>query len=77
MDSEEAQEAYRRRAEVAEFPNACLKERMGLRKFRLRGLNKARLELLWAVLAYNVKHWIRLVWRRAVSGSGLQPVGAV
>jgi len=77
MDSEEAQAAYRRRAEVAEFPNACLKERMGLRKFRLRGLNKARLELLWAVLAYNVQHWIRLVWRRAASGSGLQPVGAV
>ena len=77
MDSEKAQAAYRRRAEVAEFPNAWLKERMGLRKFRLKGLNKARSELLWAVLAYNVKHWIRLVWRRAVCGSGPQTAVAV
>ncbi len=64
MQSARAQAAYRRRAEVAEFPNACLKERIGLRKFRLLGLPKARLELLWAVLAYNVGHWIRLVWRK-------------
>ena len=75
MQSEEAQALYRRRAEVAEFPNAWLKERMGLRKFRGKGLHKARSELLWAVLAYNVKHWIRLVWRSA-SAQGAQPVWA-
>lgn len=71
MQSAEAQAAYRRRAEVAEFPNACLKERMGLRKFRVKGMPKARSELLWAVLAYNVGHWIRLVWRRTVPAAGL------
>ena len=64
MESEEAQAAYGKRAEVAEFPNAWLKERIGLRKFRLRGLRKARDELMWSLLAYNVAHWIRLVWRR-------------
>lgn len=63
MQTERAKAAYRRRSEVAEFPNAWLKERFGLRKFRLRGLRKARTELLWAVLAYNVRHWMRLVWR--------------
>lgn len=63
MASERARAAYRRRAETAEFPNAWLKERFGLRKFRVRGLVKARAELLWAVLAYNIQQWIRLVWR--------------
>ena len=57
-----AKEAYRRRSEVAEFPNAWLKERFGVRKFRVRGLRKARSELLWAMLAYNVRVWIRLAW---------------
>ncbi len=76
MQSEEARAAYRRRAEVAEFPNACLQERMGLRKFRLRGLPKARSELLWAVLAYNVGHWIRLVWRKTAPAAGLAAAAA-
>lgn len=62
METERARAAYRRRSEVAEFPNAWLKERSGLRKFRLRGLEKARTELLWAALAYNVRQWIRLAW---------------
>ena len=64
MESKEAQAAYGKRAAVAEFPDAWLKERLGLRKFRLRGLRKARDELLWSLLAYHVAHWIRLLWRR-------------
>lgn len=75
IESEEAQAAYRRRAEVAEFSNAWLKERMGLRKFRGRSLHKARSELLWALLAYNVKHWIRLLWSSAPADAA-QPVWA-
>lgn len=63
METERARTAYRRRSEVAEFPNAWLKERFGVRKFRLRGLRKARIELLWAVLAYNVRQWMRLTRR--------------
>lgn len=65
MESERARAAYRRRSETAEFPNAWLKERFGVRKFRVRGLRKARAELLWAMLAYNVKQWVRLAWRGA------------
>jgi len=63
MESERARAAYRRRSEVAEFPHAWLKERFGVRKFRVRGVRKARAELLWALLAYNVQQWVRLVWR--------------
>lgn len=67
MESETAKAAYRRRSETAEFPNAWLKERFGVRKFRVRGLLKARAELLWAMLAYNVAQWVRLVWREPLA----------
>ncbi len=64
MGTEESKAIYRRRGEVAEFPNAWIKEKLGLRKFRVRGMAKAESELLWACLTYNILQWIRLVWRR-------------
>lgn len=63
MKQAAAQEIYRLRGAVAEFPNAWIKEKLQLRKFRLRGLRKAGTELLWACLTYNLLQWIRL--RRA------------
>jgi transposase len=63
METEAAQQAYRKRAPVAEFPNACLKERYGLRQFLLRGLPKVKLETLWAALTFNVQQWTRLCWK--------------
>ena len=36
---------------------------MGLRQFRVRGLAKVLLEVLWACLTYNIQQWIRLSWR--------------
>jgi hypothetical protein len=62
MESEESKAAYRRRGEVAEFPNAWIKDKLGVRKFRVRGLLKAGSELLWACLTYNVMQWVRLSW---------------
>ena len=63
MQTEEAKQIYRRRGEVAEFPNAWIKDKIGLRQFRLRGLMKVGMEVLWACLTYNIKQWIRLCWR--------------
>jgi len=63
MASESAREIYKQRSQVAEFPNAWIKEKFGLRKFRLRGLIKVRIEALWACLTYNICQWIRLCWR--------------
>jgi transposase len=60
MATEQAKAIYKRRGPVAEFPHCWIKERIGLRKFRLRGLVKAGTELLWAVLTYNFMQWIRL-----------------
>jgi transposase len=66
METEGAKAIYRQRGAVAEFPNAWLKDKLGLRQFRLRGLVKVRLEVLWATLTYNIQQWIRLSWRPAL-----------
>ncbi len=63
METPEAQAIYRERAGVAEFPNAWIKDKIGLRQFRLRGLAKVTLESLWACLTYNVCQWIRICWK--------------
>lgn len=63
MESPRAQEIYKQRGPVAEFPNAWIKDKLGLRQFRLRGLDKVGLEALWVSLTYNVMQWIRFCWR--------------
>ena len=62
MQTDQAKQIYRTRAQVAEFPNAWIKEKLGLRRFRLRGLTKARIEAVWACLTYNIQQWKRLCW---------------
>ena len=69
MQTPEARAIYKQRAEVAEFPNAWIKEKLGLRRFRLRGLVKVGLETLWACLTYNIQQWIRLCWRPSLAGA--------
>ncbi len=59
MQTAEAMAIYRKRSEIAEWPNLWIKEKLGLRKFRLRGLLKAGTELLWVCVTYNL-----LLWRR-------------
>ena len=66
MSHSEMQAVYRQRAQIAEFPNAWIKEKLGLRQYHVRGLRKATLETLWAVLTYNIQQWIRLRWRQQV-----------
>jgi hypothetical protein len=63
METEWARTIYKQRSAVAEFPNAWIKEKFGLRQFRLRGLIKVRIEALWACLTYNICQWVRLCWR--------------
>ena len=63
METDEGKKIYRQRGPVAEFPNAWIKDKIGLRQFRLRGLVKVGMEVLWAALTYNIKQWIRLCWR--------------
>jgi transposase len=63
MTTPESYRLRRLRSQVAEFTNAWLKEKLGLRRFHVRGLTKVRSETLWAVLTYNLQQWIRLRWR--------------
>jgi transposase len=63
MKGEEARKKYRQRGAVAEFPNCWIKEKFGMRKFRLRGWRKATTEAIWGVIAYNAAQWVRLSWR--------------
>ena len=62
MQTAQAKAVYRLRGAVAEFPNAWIKAKLGLRQFHVRGLAKVRSEALWAALTYNVQQWIRLRW---------------
>ena len=63
MQTEAAKAIYRLRGPVAEFSNAWIKAKIGLRQFSVRGLLKAGMETLWACLTYNIQQWIRLSWR--------------
>ena len=67
MQTEEAKQLYRRRPQIAEFANAWIKDKLGLRQFRLRGLFKVQTECVWAVLTYNIQQWIRLSWRERLA----------
>jgi transposase len=69
MQTEQAKQIYRTRAEVAEFPNGWIKEKLGLRRFRLRGLKKVDMEAVWAAVTYNIQQWIRLSWRPNVAAA--------
>lgn len=63
METEEAKDIYRQRGSVAEFTIMWIKTKTGLRQFCVRGVNKVRMECIWACLSYNIKQWIRLSWR--------------
>lgn len=60
MATEEAQRIYKQRAPLVEFPNAWIKQKLGLRRFATRGLAKAGCEALWAALTFNVQRMFRL-----------------
>jgi len=67
MATEEAQQRYRRRSQIAEFPNAWIKTKLGLRQFHVRGLGKVKTELLWACFTYNLQTWIRCMKQKSLT----------
>jgi transposase len=60
MGTAEGKAVYRRRAAIAEFPNADCRNR-GLLQFRVRGRVKAKAQALWHALAFNFLRLGRLV----------------
>jgi transposase len=60
MATEEAQQIYAQRSQIAEFPHAWIKERCGLRQFRCHGRLKVTMEATWACLSYNLARWFSI-----------------
>ena len=60
METPEAKAVYKQRSQVAEFPFAWIKEKLGLRRFHVRGAIKAGIEALWVCLTFNIQAWLRL-----------------
>jgi transposase len=61
MGTPEAQEIYKRRPSIAEFPNAVFRNR-GLRQFLVRGLEKVKSTTIWHVFAFNFTRLQTLGW---------------
>jgi transposase len=55
MRSPEGRKTYARRKWIAETPFAVLKTFLRLRQFLLRGLEKVKIEWLWACTAFNLR----------------------
>jgi hypothetical protein len=54
MQDPVVQQLYRKRKQLAEFPNMRIKSGWGFRRFRLRGLQKVTQETFWMVLAFTL-----------------------
>lgn len=59
MQTPEGKAVYKQRSQVAEFPFAWIKEKLGLRRFHVRGLDKSGTEALWVCLTFNIQAWMR------------------
>jgi transposase len=55
MRTAQGKAVYNQRMHIAETPFAIIKSILGVRRFLLRGLEKARTEWLWVCTAYNMR----------------------
>ena len=60
MKRPEALAIYKKRAPLAEFPNAWIKTKLKLRRFATRGLEKVSCEARWAALTFNLQRLFEL-----------------
>jgi len=61
METVEAKALYKERS-LGEFPNCWIKEKLGLRRFHVRGLAKVKIEAFWYAITYNLQLWRRKRW---------------
>ena len=60
MRRPEALTVYKKRAPLAEFPNAWIKTKFKLRRFATRGLARVQCEATWAALTFNLQRMFKL-----------------
>lgn len=65
------QALYKKRKQVAEYPNMRIKSDWRLDQFRLRGLKKVTQEAFWMVLAFTMDRWHSLRQRKNGVAVGL------
>jgi transposase len=63
MEKPEKQKLYKKRGAIAETPHMRWKGNWKWRRFSVRGLHKAGMEVLWLAMAYNAQVWSRVIWR--------------
>ena len=68
MRRPEAQALYKQRAPLAEFPNAWIKDKLKLRRFATRGLEKVKCEAYWAALTFHLQRMFRLAPEALATG---------
>ena len=59
LASDRGRKIYAQRKWIAETPFGIIKQRMGLRQFLLRGLEKVKTEWLWVCTAFNLAKLVR------------------
>jgi transposase len=69
MAAETGMKIYKKRAPVVEGVFGVIKHAMGVRRFLLRGLEKARAEWTWVCTAFNLKKLLR-IWALNPPGAG-------
>ncbi|MDZ7636792.1 MAG: transposase [Bryobacterales bacterium] len=60
METEEAKAIYKKRAPIAEFPNAWLKTKLNWARVRSRGLKRVAAEAIWPALTYNLQRYFAI-----------------
>lgn len=68
--SEQGRANLKRRMAVAERPFACMKEHLGLVRFRSAGIKNAKAEWTWTCLSYNLKILLKR-WREEAASSDI------
>ena len=61
MATEEGKRVYRDRCSTAEWVNAQLRERHGVRQFKVRGLVRVTAVMLLVAIAHNLLRWMALI----------------
>ncbi|MDZ7639062.1 MAG: transposase [Bryobacterales bacterium] len=65
METEEAKAIYKKRAPIAEFPNAWLKTKLNWARVRSRGLKRVSVEAIWPALTFNLQRYFALTRQQA------------
>lgn len=60
MQTSAAKAIYRKRSQLAEFPNLWLKEKLKFRRFSVRGRIKARAEAFLHALTFNIQRLLKI-----------------